>query len=261
MAGFRAVVFCAAMASFSWTSASATVLVTGATGRTGSLLYKALHEAKLGDVRALIRNVTLARQVLGCKACDASEGIFVGDVTQPSTLDAAFAGDVDSLAIAVGAPFTASAKEIEAIEFQGVKNQVAALLKSGNVAGKRVMLISSMGTTDPKEGNIFFYKLNAEAFMEASGVPFAIIKPCGLSNDIGNERELMAGHDDGDLGTGMIPRADVAGVGAAALAAPPAAAIRFDLCAKAPGTGPGNPEKVLMDALMPWQRSATIDIV
>ena len=55
------------------------------------------------NVRGFIRNVTKARENLGCIACDASDGVFVGDVTHPSSLIAPMVG-VHSLMIATGAP-------------------------------------------------------------------------------------------------------------------------------------------------------------
>jgi hypothetical protein len=48
------------------------VLVTGATGRTGSLLFLALQNAGI-KTRAFVRNITKAKEVLGCQACDKSE--------------------------------------------------------------------------------------------------------------------------------------------------------------------------------------------
>jgi uncharacterized protein YbjT (DUF2867 family) len=236
------------------------VLVTGATGRTGTLLYKLLQQGgQLGETRALVRNPTEAREKLGCKACNASDGVFVGDVTVPSTLASAFNG-VSTLAIAVGVHGSEPKSIVEKVEWLGVKNQVQALVKAG-AEGKRVLLISTMGTTEPPSkadtNFVMFYKLNAEAFIASTGLPYAIIKPCGLSNDPGNQRELMAGHDDSLFNTGfyMIPRHDVAAVAAAALTAPPVDELRFDLCAKQPGTGPGNAQKVLQEALWPWQAS------
>eukprot|EP00931_Biecheleriopsis_adriatica_P078901 TRINITY_DN52317_c0_g1_i1.p1 TRINITY_DN52317_c0_g1~~TRINITY_DN52317_c0_g1_i1.p1 ORF type:complete len:277 (+),score=67.90 TRINITY_DN52317_c0_g1_i1:47-832(+) len=244
--------------------AKSTVLVTGASGRTGSLLYQALEkDGRLGSVRALVKNATKAKERLNCSSCDVSEGIFVGDVTDPKTLSAAFDG-VDALAIAVGVYGTEPKKVVEQVEWVGVKNQINALLKGGS-KGKRVALISTMGTTEPPAGNsndVMFYKLNAEAFIESSGVPFSIVKPCGLNEDKAGDRELMVGHDDGETwfsqGFFMIPRADVASVTAASLTEPVADAMRFDLCAKGPGSGPPPAAKQLLEAaLLPWQRPAT----
>uniref|UniRef100_A0A7S4RVI4 NAD(P)-binding domain-containing protein n=1 Tax=Alexandrium monilatum TaxID=311494 RepID=A0A7S4RVI4_9DINO len=244
-----------------WAAAAGDVLVTGATGRTGSLLYKALKESgTLGRTRALVRNVTQARERLSCNACDPSEGIFVGDVTDPASLGPAFSG-VKALAIAVGVFSTEQESIVKAVEWEGVKHQVAALLEGG-AAGKRVALISSMGTTDPPSGksnHVMFWKLKAEALLASTGVAYSVVKPCGLSNSPGGERELMVGHDDEEPwfseGFYMIPRADVANITAAALTKPPAGAMRFDLCAKAPGSGPPAPSgRLLEEALLPWQR-------
>merc|ERR1719174_2175963 len=77
-----------------------TILVTGATGRTGSQVYLSLKEQG-HDVRALVRNTTKAQERLGCEVCDESEGIFVGDVKQAETLMNAMAG-AESLVITTG---------------------------------------------------------------------------------------------------------------------------------------------------------------
>ena len=45
------------------------VVVSGATGRTGSLLYLALRSSGVA-VRALVRNASKAREMLDCGACD-----------------------------------------------------------------------------------------------------------------------------------------------------------------------------------------------
>lgn len=242
--------------------AEATVLVTGATGRTGSLLYRAFKEYGSSPVRALVRNLTEARERLGCSACDESEGIFVGDVTNASSLPAAFAG-VQQLAIAVGVHGTEPEKLVKAVEWLGVKNQMEAFLRSG-AAGKRVALISTMGTTTPptSANKVFFYKLLAESYVSSVGVPFSIVKPCGLCDDAGGERHLMAGHDDSENwfseGFYMIPRADVANVTAMAMLHAPADAMRFDLCAKGPASGSSDFQELLQAALLPWQRQQLV---
>ena len=78
------------------------VLVTGATGRLGSLLYaQAKADTRIGNVRAFVMNVTRARAALGCQKCDPSEGIYVGDVRNPLALNAA-ANGVDALLVPGG---------------------------------------------------------------------------------------------------------------------------------------------------------------
>jgi uncharacterized protein YbjT (DUF2867 family) len=52
------------------------VLVTGATGRTGRLVYAGLVDAGY-DTRALVRSQGRAREALGCGACgEASHGRY-----------------------------------------------------------------------------------------------------------------------------------------------------------------------------------------
>jgi len=247
-------------------AAGSAVLITGASGRTGSLVYKKLKSGgHFSQTRALVRNASKAKEILGCTACSENEGIFEGDVTNASSLSRAFQG-VDVLVIAVGVHGNEPKAVVEKIEWQGVKNQVETLLQSGTT-GKRVLLISTMGTTDPpsaSSNDVFFYKLNAEAFIESSGVPFVIVKPCGLSEEVGGQRELMTGHDDQESwfneGFYMIPRMDVASVVAEAAVNPPSCVLRFDLCAKGPHSGPFDPQQVLRSAMLPWQKAPAATI-
>eukprot|EP00419_Tripos_fusus_P024041 CAMPEP_0172719378 /NCGR_PEP_ID=MMETSP1074-20121228/75471_1 /TAXON_ID=2916 /ORGANISM="Ceratium fusus, Strain PA161109" /LENGTH=275 /DNA_ID=CAMNT_0013544725 /DNA_START=27 /DNA_END=854 /DNA_ORIENTATION=+ len=249
--------------------ASPTVLVTGATGRTGALLYSML-KAKGVNVRALVRNATKAKEVLKCSSCDQSEGIYVGDVTESESLTAAMTG-VTALAIATGsAPHCKDFKDPSScsypkgaypidIDFHGTELQIETFAKVAK--GGPVVLCSSMGTTDPDHflnklgnGNILFFKLNAEAFLMSSGLPFTIIKPCGLSDGNAAQRELHVGHDDQMHETPpQIPRADVARVMAEALLQPKLAEnLRFDLCSQS-GT-PTEDVSALFDAArFPWQ--------
>ena len=55
------------------------VLVTGAGGRTGALIYKQLKDMGVENVRASVFSLDKARSQLGCNKCDASEGIYVGE--------------------------------------------------------------------------------------------------------------------------------------------------------------------------------------
>eukprot|EP00959_Pyramimonas_sp_CCMP1952_P423542 8872183-Pyramimonas_sp.AAC.2 len=72
-------------------SSDEVVLITGATGKTGTLLYNSLVKAG-HTVRGLVRSLDKAKQVLNCTSCDGSDGIYVGDVTDESTLEAPMDG-------------------------------------------------------------------------------------------------------------------------------------------------------------------------
>lgn len=249
--------------------AAPTVLVTGATGRLGSLLYHRLRAATHADgasaytVRAFVRSVDKARSVLSCTKCDASEGIYIGEVNDTAALRVASLGAY-AVAIAVGASPSDTPAQQKATEFTGVENQLAALAQTANLAaaggaaGLRVVLCSSMGTTSPPGsgyGDILFWKLNAESFLAASGVPFAVVKPCGLVDTAGSNSTLLVGHDDTLLTTQppLIARADVAALMEASLASAAPRILRFDVCST-PGAPPADLATLLAKAEYPWQQ-------
>jgi len=235
------------------------VIVTGATGRTGSALYAKLKaDPRVAEVRALVRNVTKAKAVLNCSACDASEGIYTGDVTDARSLAAAMTG-VDTVAIAVGTGGNASEALMKAVEFTGVENTASALASNANgtLSSLRIVLCSSMGTTNPKPpsfegGPVLFWKLNAEAFLGYSGIGSTIVKPCGLKEGAGGGA-LATSHDDklpfGSIG--FVQRADVASVMAEAVVQRSVA--RFLLCSKLLGKPTTDFAALLESAKWPWQ--------
>lgn len=250
----------------------APVVVTGATGGTGVLTYNLLKSRGVA-VRALVRNTTKARDRLGCTKCDESEGIFEGDVTKPDSLAGVMEGAgslvIITSAMAVCNPFPTCGYPKGAfpidIDWNGGKNQVEAFVK-GAGGLKPVILVSSMGTTEPNtgldkmgDGQILFYKLNFESFLMSSGLPYTIVKPCGLGNDEPEKDTLIVGHDDAEEWDmkNPIQRSDVARVLAAAVESSDTHAnLRFDLCAK-----PGAPTRdvdipsILKAAEYPWQQS------
>ena len=125
------------------------VLITGATGRLGSLLYaQAKADTRIGSVRAFVTNVTRARAALGCQKCDPSEGIYVGDVRNPLALNAA-ANGVDAVLVAVGASPSDTPAVAKAIEVDGVENTV--LLPLENVLSIGNVLFWQ-SWTEPKGG-------------------------------------------------------------------------------------------------------------
>lgn len=255
------------------------VVVTGATGRTGYQVYNLLKSHK-ADVRALVRNASIAkaRKLLNCTKCDESEGIFVGDIKDPDSMKAVMAG-ASALAIATSAtPIVTNgtiswhkgATPID-IDWHGAKNTLLAFAeRSGASSRGQVALISTMGTETPEDpkGKFFmdyisFYKLNFEAELMSSGLPFTIVKPCGLdySGTEPGKKELITGHDSTMKVNPMaIARADVARVIVAAIEQPDVAKdLRFDLCSKA-GTPTADNElvKVLQSARYPWEQKQVI---
>jgi len=275
--GLRLIVASLACGTVGGSTAAGPVLVTGATGRTGALLYGALKEKGVA-VRALVRNATKAKEVLGCSKCDASEGIFVGDVTKKDSLAPAMQG-ASALAIVTSAvPICSKPGDMTTcgypkgafpidIDFHGGKAQIETFAEANPGTQGPIVLCSSMGTTEPDNfldklgnGHILFYKLNLEAALMSSGLPFTVVKPCGLGDGPAGKQELVVGHDDEvQEKPPMVSRADVARVMAGAVLQPSEAAnLRFDLCARA-GTPTVDVSEVFKAARYPWQKRSLTD--
>jgi len=252
------------------------VLVTGATGRTGQILYAYLKtDPRVAEVRALVHGSGTgspeerkkAAAALNCSACDASDGIFYGDITVPSSLTAAFHG-MDTVAITTTTGRGAFGNDTltKEVDFVGIQNQAAAIATgASDVSAKRVVLCTRMGTAvspfgpRPSHGppaflrNKQFWGLNAEAFLGSSGIPNTIVKPCGLDGKYGRGgKELLVGHDDRLPRHGMISRQDLAAVMVEAVASR-ASGLRFDLCVGI-GAPTTNLAKLLDDARYPWAK-------
>lgn len=245
----------------------ASVLVVGGTGRTGSLIYKELVESKGKDnVQALVRDVKKARDILNCNACDESEGVYIGDIRNMTSLLPAF-HHVHTVVIATGVSGAGkeTQEDIKQIEFIGVQNIVRALGQEANVEhfgglqNLKVALISSEGTTfipsDSMFSTILFYKLNAEAFLGSVGMTTVVVKPCGLSNKAGKNATLLTLHDDAPTPTGSrsIPRADLARVMTELAIRPTSQNLRFDLCS-IEGPATTDIEQLLHSAQWGWEQ-------
>lgn len=253
-----------------------TVVVVGATGRTGTLAYKDM-QAKGLNVRAIVRNTTKAKELLGCKTCNASDGIFVGDIKDASSLAPAMIG-ADAVVIAISCdqkcpiPFNCHflpGEDPKTILYEGTQNVVTAFASSKGppLTEKQVLTTSMMNTERPPSFwfnilaklwggfDVGFYNLNAEAFIMNSGMQHTIIKPCGLAEGPGSQKHLIAAHD----GVGInirhqVDRADLARVISAAMVHPEiSAGLRFDFCVDpTAGNAQADATEILRDAMMPW---------
>lgn len=262
--------------------------MTGATGATGIEVYKQLKASGSFSVRAFVRDAAKAKSKLGCDKCDETEGIFVGDLSDATAVKHVMDG-ADMLAIAAAAVFDCNgpldptkppcyfhngSAPID-IDFHATKTQVEALVASGNVASKQVVLVSSRDTWNPEStyGNLgnahqAFYKLNAEAFLMSSGVPFTIVKACGLGDDKPGQYKLVVGHDGEGYDQkkdSVIDRSDVARVTVNAFKNPESSKnLRFELCSDEGGaaTTDDNIVKEVFDAArFPWEAHAAPNMI
>ncbi|MBD2186251.1 SDR family oxidoreductase [Aerosakkonema funiforme] len=235
------------------------VLVTGATGRTGSLVFQKLQQRpQQFIVRGFARSSDKVRQLFGT-----SDNFFYGDIRDSNTLIEALEGCSALVILTSAIPqvkgipqpgqrpeFTFPDDEMpQVIDYQGQVNQIDAAKASGI---DRIVLVGSMGGTNEKHplnsignGNILIWKRKAEQYLIDSGIDYTIVRAGGLLDQAGGKRELLVGKNDTMLvnpPNGIptsIPRADVAEVVVQALLAPNARNKAFDLISQpedAPGT-------------------------
>lgn len=261
------------------------VLVTGATGRTGSQTYLSLKKQGM-DVRGLVRHVDKARSRLGCDKCDESEGIFVGDVTKEDSMAAAMAG-ADTLVITTGPAYKCRIPSMylfckyyegadpKTMSWEAVRSQVSAFASSEGkpLSERHVVLLSNTMTTKPNNfldkvgnGHGCFYGLNGEASTMGSDVPFTIVKANGLDDAEPGTKEIIIGHDDEawsmwDLSVEFISRGDIAQMLSYAAANPNTTrGMRFDVTSRK-GTPTTDIASVFDAARYPWDLRSNAELL
>ncbi len=193
------------------------LVVAGASGKTGRLVLEPATKAGY-RVRALARDPAGAREEIG-----ADYEWTAADVRDPASLQTAMR-DVTYVVCAIGATERSGPNSAEFVDFGGVKN----LVDAAKAAGVRhFVLVSSVGAGGG--GGVFGWLLNTllmpgvldwkgkgEEYLRASGIPYTILRPGGLTNAPGGEVGIRLTRG-GELGGGTIARADVAAVAVYAL--------------------------------------------
>lgn len=191
------------------------VLVAGATGGTGSLVVAELIEQGY-PVRAFVRNTAKAVERLG-----ADVESVVGDLKDPDSIAAALDGVGAVINTASASASGGPENSAEMVDFEGARNLAEAALAAG--VGQYV-LVSSRGVTDDDHylnrmfNNILIWKRRGEEAVAASGIPYTIVRPGGLSDDPGGMQTIIFEQGDTQSEGIWITRADVARVCVAALA-------------------------------------------
>ncbi|XP_022865248.1 uncharacterized protein At2g37660, chloroplastic-like [Olea europaea var. sylvestris] len=230
------------------------VLVTGAGGRTGQIVYKKLKErSEQYTTRGLVRTQESKEKIGG------ADDVCIGDIRNAESIIPAIQG-IDALVILTSAvpkikpgfdPAKGGRPEFcfddgaypEQVDWIGQKNQIDAAKAAGV---KHIVLVGSMGGTIENHplnslgnGNILIWKRKAEQYLADSGTPYTIIRAGGLQDKEGGVRELLVGKDDELLQTETksIARADVAEVCIQALNFEESKFKAFDLASKPEGTG------------------------
>jgi uncharacterized protein YbjT (DUF2867 family) len=229
-----------------------TVLVTGATGRTGALvLEKLLKRPDLFAARGFARSPRKVEERFGV-----TRHFRLGDIKNPADLAQALEGCQALVILTSATPvmqappspgqppeFTYPEGEWpEQVDYQGQVNQIEA----AKVAGVRhIVLVGSLGGTNDQhplnkmgQGNILIWKRKAEQHLIASGIDYTIVRAGGLLDAPGGQRELLVGRDDQLLNQPpegvrpAIPRADLAEMVVQALLSGSARNKAFDVISK-----------------------------
>ncbi len=190
------------------------VLVAGATGGTGSLVVAELQKQGY-TVRAFVRNTAKAAERLGTDV----EAV-AGDLKDPDSIAAALDG-VGAIINTAGAGVGGGEDNTpEKVDYEGARN----LAEAASAAGVgQYVLVSSRGVTDEDHylnqmfNNVLTWKLRGEEAVAASGVPYTIVRPGGLSDEPGGTQTIVFEQGDSRSEGIWITRADVARVCVSAL--------------------------------------------
>lgn len=182
------------------------VLVVGATGRTGREVVAAATAAGLHPV-ALARNEERAR-----KALPGTE-VAVGDLSDPTSLPDAVA-DVDAIVFVHGSDGVGG--DYENVDYGGVVHVLDAL----GDRRPRIVLMTTFFITHRDHyfndgGHALDWKRRSEHLVRSSGLPYAIVRPGWLDNQVGGRNVEVR---QGDQHEGGISRATLGRVLVAAVA-------------------------------------------
>lgn len=197
-----------------------TVVVAGATGRTGKVVVQLLREQG-AKVRGFSRTVDEARAAMPDVEWVAA------DVRDTKSIQGIARG-ADRMVIALGSnSFRDPSNKPEEVDDAGV----ARLAAEARAAGlKHVVLVSSAGVTRPPQGeerfaklmnNVMTSKLRGEDALRKSGVPYTVLRPVGLWDKPAGQLGIALVPGDPPI-SAMIARADVAAVAVQALVDPAA---------------------------------------
>ncbi|ARM30904.1 SDR family oxidoreductase [Prosthecochloris sp. HL-130-GSB] len=209
---------------------SGTVLVAGATGRTGQWVVKRLQHYGV-DHRLFVRSGEKALELFGPEVTDR---LTLGSVQSDEEVRQAMK-HADAVICAIGGNvMDPEAPPPSAIDRDGVI-RLARIARETGV--KRFILVSSMAVTRPdhplnKYGNVLLMKLEGENMVRelfsGESCSHTVLRPGGLVDGEPLKHRML--FDTGDrLETGRICRSDVAEAAVEALWTPEAHNLTFEL--------------------------------
>ncbi|NTW53943.1 MAG: SDR family oxidoreductase [Chlorobaculum sp.] len=222
-----------------------TVLVAGATGRTGRLVVERL-QARGIEFRLFVRSGVKAVEQFGPEVVDR---LVIGSVLSDKEVEAAVQ-HIDAIICAIGGEVTnPEAPPPSVIDRDGVIRLATAAKAAGVTT---FVLVSSLAVTHPdhplnKYGRVLDMKLAGEDGLRElygeAGFRYTVLRPGGLIDGPPFMHELK--FDKGDRITGTIDRSDVAEVAVISLWHPKAVNQTFELIR-------ANNDEALQSSLEPF---------
>ena len=212
-----------------------TILVAGASGRTGRYVVQHLQDDHL-RFRAMTRNRAEAVKRLSAAdpAVDWNRVDWIEcDVRDPAQAAAAMRG-VDRVISVIGANTVGDDNSAEFVDYGGVRNLVDAAVRE---KVQQFVLLTAIGVTDPAHPfnkatkGALSWRFKGEEYLRASGLTYTIVRPGGLVNDPAGQKGLRL--EQGDVWRPLLrstlSRDDLALVLIEALRQPGARNVTFEL--------------------------------
>lgn len=157
------------------------VLVAGATGTTGKKIVQLLKSSQYFEPIAMVRNEKQQAEFLAYNV-----KTVMGDLEQDISHSTK---DIDKVIFAAGS----GGKKVIAVDQEGAKKLIRAS-ETSNV--KKFVMLSSMGADQPEsQSELQDYlqaKHNADEFLKASHLNYAIVRPGSLTNNQGQGKIKLA---------------------------------------------------------------------
>ncbi|NNG09232.1 MAG: SDR family oxidoreductase, partial [Arenibacter sp.] len=174
------------------------ILVVGATGTTGKKVVGLLKTSQYFEPLSMVRKESQVDEFL-VQDIKTVVGDLAEDVSHTVL-------DIDKIVFAAGS----GGKNVVQVDQEGAKKIIDAA-KAGGI--RKFVMLSSMGADQPEKvpelKEYLEAKQNADKYLQASSIPYVIIRPGSLTNEKGTGKIQMAKSVDKQ---GSISREDVAKV-------------------------------------------------
>ncbi|MCK6370894.1 MAG: SDR family oxidoreductase [Gammaproteobacteria bacterium] len=216
------------------------IVVAGGSGRAGRYVLTELAAQRL-DFAATTRNEDQARTRLGAQA--GGVAWIEADLREPAQAARAVEG-ADFIICVIGSREFAGPNSAQFVDYEAVRNLVDAAAAGGV---RHFVLLSAIGSSDRNSlANKIFkgaleWRFKGEEHLRASGIPYTIVRPAGLTDEPGGIKgvKLWQGDDWRAHARKTISRADLAQVLIESLRSPAARNASFEITNEAsepPGT-------------------------